>query len=213
MVLPAPFGPTMPMRSPRWTRIEKSSTITRSPNALAMSLASITSLPDLLGFRRGEIGGARRAAIVAALVAQRVQIAEPLDVALAPAARRRSAASAPRRRSCGRACAGRALLPPEPRRARPRTRQSRDRSAVIRPRSSQAVRARQVGEEAAVMADQHQRAAPAVELVFQPFDGRRDRDGWSARPAAGCRARAPARAPARRGAPRRRRGSRDARRR
>jgi hypothetical protein len=31
VVLPAPFGPTMPMRSPRWTRIEKSSTILRSP--------------------------------------------------------------------------------------------------------------------------------------------------------------------------------------
>jgi hypothetical protein len=29
VVLPLPFGPTMPMRSPRWMRIEKSLTIGR----------------------------------------------------------------------------------------------------------------------------------------------------------------------------------------
>ena len=29
VVLPAPFGPTMPMRSPRWMRIEKSETMAR----------------------------------------------------------------------------------------------------------------------------------------------------------------------------------------
>ena len=33
-------------------------------------------------------------------------------------------------------------------------------------------RARQVGQEAAVVADQHQRAAASCELAFQPFDGR-----------------------------------------
>ena len=37
------------------------------------------------GFGGGEVGIAGRAAIVAPLVAQRVQIAEPLDVALAAA--------------------------------------------------------------------------------------------------------------------------------
>src|SRR5258706_9518223 len=47
VVLPAPLGPTMPMRSPRCTRIEKSSTILRSPYDLPMCLASMMSLPDL----------------------------------------------------------------------------------------------------------------------------------------------------------------------
>src|SRR5438270_12141159 len=32
-------------------------------------------------------------------------------------------------------------------------------------------RARQVGEESAVVADDDERAAPAVEFAFQPFDG------------------------------------------
>ena len=53
------------------------------------------------------------------------------------------------------------------------------------------------------MADQHERRranAPAPAPAIRWPAGR---DGWSARPAAGCRARAPARGPAPRGAPRR----------
>ncbi len=46
VVLPAPFGPMRPMRSPRITRVEKSRTTTRSPNAFPICSASKTSLPD-----------------------------------------------------------------------------------------------------------------------------------------------------------------------
>ena len=85
VVLPAPFGPTMPMRSPRWMRIEKSSTIVRSPIGLADALGLDHQLAGFVGFGSREAGVAGRAAIVAPLVAQRMQIAEPLDVALAAA--------------------------------------------------------------------------------------------------------------------------------
>ncbi len=47
VVLPVPLGPTIPMRSPRMTRIEKLSMIGRPANALLMLSASITSAPDL----------------------------------------------------------------------------------------------------------------------------------------------------------------------
>src|SRR2546430_15161748 len=57
--------------------------------AIAVSLADILGfdhqLAGFFGFGGGEIGVAGGAAIVPALVAQRVQIAEPLDVALAAA--------------------------------------------------------------------------------------------------------------------------------
>ena len=46
VVLPAPFGPTSPMRSPRWMRIEKSRTTGSAPKLLEMLFASATSLPD-----------------------------------------------------------------------------------------------------------------------------------------------------------------------
>ena len=66
-------------------RIEKSSTI----GAVAIGLADALGLDDQLagfvGLGGGEVGVAGGAAIVAALLAQRMQIAEPLDVALAPA--------------------------------------------------------------------------------------------------------------------------------
>ena len=50
-----------------------------------MPLASMISLPDLSASDGREVGIAGGAAIVAALLAQREQIAEPLDVALAAA--------------------------------------------------------------------------------------------------------------------------------
>src|SRR4051812_35829034 len=57
--------------------------------SLAIGPADILGLDDelagLVGFGGREVGVARRAAIIAPLVAQRVKIAEPLDVALAPA--------------------------------------------------------------------------------------------------------------------------------
>src|SRR3981081_2555697 len=57
--------------------------------AVAVGPADVFGLDDQLagfvGFRGREVGIARGAAIVAALLAQRIEIAEPLDVALAPA--------------------------------------------------------------------------------------------------------------------------------
>ncbi len=58
------------------------------------------------------------------------------------------------------------------RRARLRTRaKPRSRRRVV-PRSSQTVAARQVLQEAPVMADDDQRRAQALQFAFQPFDGR-----------------------------------------
>src|SRR5207302_607416 len=67
VVLPTPFGPTTPMRSPRCTRIEKPSTIFRLPYALPMFFASITSLPDLAAIEPGS--GARQVREETAVVA------------------------------------------------------------------------------------------------------------------------------------------------
>ena len=57
--------------------------------AIAVGFADVLGLDDelagLVGFGGGEVGIAGGAAIVAPLLAQRVQIAEPLDVALAAA--------------------------------------------------------------------------------------------------------------------------------
>ena len=57
--------------------------------ALPVGSADVLGLDDqfagFVGFRGGEVGIAGRAAIVAPLLAQRIQIAEPLDVALAAA--------------------------------------------------------------------------------------------------------------------------------
>jgi len=66
VVLPAPFGPTMPIRSPRCTRIEKSSTIGdrhRSGDVPGFD----DQLAGLVGFGGGEVGVAGGAAIVRAV--------------------------------------------------------------------------------------------------------------------------------------------------
>src|SRR6201999_4211212 len=123
-----------------------------------------------LGFRRGEIGVAGGPAVIAPLLAQRMKIAEPLDVALAASGDAvaqpvlfiddlaielvlvalflREYLVAPGLEG-GEAAIDLADL------------------AAVEPRG----RARQIGQETAVMADQDQRAATAIELVFQPFDG------------------------------------------
>ena len=170
--MPAPFGPTMPMRSPRWIRIEKLSTILRSPKDLADGLGLDHQLARFFGLRSSEIGIARGPAIIPPLLAQRMKIAEPLDIALAPAGDAvaqpvlfiddfavelvllalflREHLIAP-----GFKGAEAAIDLPD--------------LAAIEPGGG----ARQVGEEAAIVADDDQRRAAAVELAFQPFDGRK----------------------------------------
>ena len=123
----------------------------------------------MLRFSGCEIGAAGGAAIVAPLVAQRVQISEPLDIALAPA---------------GDAVAQPMLLVDDlavelvlvalffrQHLVAPGFKSSKAAVdlldlAAIQPGG----RAGKIGEEAAVVADQDQRAAAAVELFFQPLD-------------------------------------------
>ena len=71
MVLPAPFGPTSPMRSPRWMRIEKSRTIGSSPKLLEIRSASATSLPDSSASLTAIFTRALRAAMLAEILAHR----------------------------------------------------------------------------------------------------------------------------------------------
>src|SRR6185369_2738197 len=123
-----------------------------------------------VGLRRGEAGVAGRAAIRAPLVAQRVQIAEPLDVALAAA---------------GDAVAQPVLLVDDlavelvlvafffrqhlvaPGLERGKTAIDLPDLAAIEPGGG----AREIGEETTVMADDDQRTSSAFQLVLQPFDG------------------------------------------
>src|SRR4029079_2406438 len=119
----------------------------------------------------GEAGIARRATVIAPLVAQRVQVAQPLDVALAPAGGAvaqpvffvddlavelvlvalffRQYLVAP-----GFECRESAVDLPD--------------LAAVEPRR----RTRQIGQEAAVVADDDERAFSARQFAFQPFDGR-----------------------------------------
>ena len=82
MVLPVPFGPAMPMRSPRRMRIEKSLTMARAVVTLADAFASMTSAPDGAAEPAGDNGIAGTALKSAALFAQRLQLAEPAHVSL-----------------------------------------------------------------------------------------------------------------------------------
>ena len=199
-------------RSPRWMRVEKSLTTVRSPKLLAMPLASITSLPDSAASLAAMRGHALGAAMAAEALAHRLQFAEPAHVALAPR---------------GDAVAQPVLLAHDlaaelvllalfflEHRVAPRLEM---RKALVEPAGLAAIQpdggARDALQEAAVVRDHDQRRRRAVELVLQPFDGRRGRDGWSARRAARCRAAARSRGQARRGAPRRRRARRASRRR
>ena len=151
--------------------MEKSSTIFAVAEGFADALGLDHQPAGLFRFRRGEVGLARRAAIVAALVAQRVQIAEPLDVALAAAG---DAVAQPVLFVDDLAVElvlvalflGQHLVAPG----------LEDGKAAVDLPDRAAVEpdggARQVGQEAAVMADDDQRGAAAVQFAFQPFDGR-----------------------------------------
>ena len=134
----------------------------------------------------------------------RLQFAQAAHVALAP---RGDAVAQPmllRRRSGGRACgcssssSSRIASRQASKSAKPWS--SRRVLAAVEPHRG----ARQIVQEAPVVADHHQRRAAAIRARLPAIRWRPDRDGWSARRAGECRARAPARGRARRGAPRRR---------
>ncbi len=92
VVLPLPFGPTMPMRSPRRTRMEKSLTIAPFAEGLGDAARLDHQRAGFLCRRGGERGLASGAAVGAPRFPQRLQVAEPADVALAP---RRDAVAQP----------------------------------------------------------------------------------------------------------------------
>ena len=169
VVLPAPFGPTRPTRSPRWMRVEKPLTTVSSPKLFEMDFASITSLPD---------SAASLAAIATTpsaprwprkALAHRLQLAEPAHVALAPG---------------GDAVAQPVLLAHDlaaelvllalfllEDRVAPCLEM---RKALVEPARLAAVEpdggACDALEEAAVVRDDDDRRRRAVELVFQPLD-------------------------------------------
>ena len=115
-------------------------------------------------------GIADAAAIIAALAAQRVQIGEPLDVALAPAGH---AIAQPMFLGDDLAIElvlfafflGEQIVAPLLEGGKAAV--DLPHRAAIKPRRG----ARQIGQEAAVMADDHQRRLARGEVVFQPFDG------------------------------------------
>ena len=74
----------MPTRSPRRMRVDKSRTTTRSPNDFAHVSATMTSRPESSARAASSRTVPRRAALLLPPLAQRVQLREPLLVALAP---------------------------------------------------------------------------------------------------------------------------------
>src|SRR4051812_13344402 len=144
--------------------------------SLAIGPADILGLDDelagLVGFGSREVGVARRAAMGAALVAQCVEIAEPLDVAFAAA---RDAVAQPvllvddlavelvlvalflREHLIAPSLEGTEAAVDLPD------------LAAVEPGGA----AREVAQEAPIVADDHQRAAAALQFALQPFDGRK----------------------------------------
>ena len=119
---------------------------------------------------RRDGGGAGRAAVGAPRFAKRVQVGEPLDVALAP---RGDAVAQPMLLGDDLAVElvlvalllGQHLVAP----VLEIGEAALDAAGLAAVEPDRA--ARQVGEEAAVVADHHQRGAAAFELALQPFDG------------------------------------------
>src|SRR3954471_16201305 len=144
--------------------------------SLAIGPADILGLDDelagLVGFGSRDVGVARRAAMGAALVAQCVEIAEPLDVAFAAA---RDAVAQPvllvddlavelvlvalflREHLIAPGLEGTEAAVDLPD------------LAAVEPGGA----AREVAQEAPIVADDHQRAAAALQFALQPFDGRK----------------------------------------
>ena len=171
VVLPAPFGPTMPTRSPRITRVEKSRTTARPPSDLAMPRASITSVPEpdasaaaMRGPPWGRSASRRRCRNVG-------QLAHAPHVALAP---RGDAVAEPvlLAQDLAPELVALALLLFQHRVA-PRL---EGREALVEAPGGAAVqpdhRAGQRLEEAPVVADQHQRRAGRGQFGLQPGDRR-----------------------------------------
>ena len=172
-------------------------------------------LAGWIGLRRADASPCPcDAAIVAPRLAHRLQVRHAGAHCACAAPSRRSAPSAARasilrsslccsRSSCS-SCSSRHAS----KRAEARIRARRVLAAIQPDRA-----ARQIFQEAAVMADEHQRAALRGQIRLPAIRSRAGRDDWSARPAAVCSARAPARARARRGGFRRRTASPGSRRR
>ena len=171
VVLPAPFGPTMPSRSPRAMRSERSRISVLPPSALETSFG----LDDQLAgdFRAGhrELHRAADAFLLAPLAAELLQRAVAAHVALAP---RRHAVAHPVELGGDFSVEflAVALLALEhlvaPGLELAEAAVDLPHGSAIEPEGG----ARQRGEEAAVVADQHDGRADAHELRLQPLDGR-----------------------------------------
>ena len=172
VVLPAPFGPTMPSRSPRAMRIEKSRISVRPPSAFEMSVRLDHQLAGGLGVADGELHlpGRRGAARAARAAARAAREAGPGCACAAPS--RRSGASAARPRSCGRACGGRAPPARRPRRAMPRRSRSRGRAGGSSRGRARAWRATASSSSRRSWLTSTIAERDARSSCFQPFDGR-----------------------------------------
>ena len=167
--MPLPFGPTMPMRSPRSTRSEKSATTGRS-KLFEMPFASITSAPD-----RSASAAAMATVPVARRASRRCrrsacEAGHAAHVALAP---RGDAVAHPvlLRHDLAVELVEVALLLRQhlvaPRLEIGEAALDAPRLAAVEPHGD----ARQVGEEAPVVADDDDRRAAAGEIALEPFDG------------------------------------------
>ena len=196
MVLPLPFAPTTPSRSPRMMRMEKSRTMGRGPKLLSIRSASITSAPDC---------SASAAPIVALPTARRYSrrlCRRSCSAAKRRTLRLRRAVTPYRSQCCSASILRSSLCWSSSSCARTSSRHaSNEREAELQPPGRAAVEpdrgARQVAEETAVVADQHQGRAPRVELALEPLDGRQVEmvGRLVEQQDVGGRARAPAQAP------------------
>jgi hypothetical protein len=84
VVLPAPLAPTMPMRSPRWMRREKSLMIVRSPKLLPTFRRRSPTWSCCRRLASRQLGGAPAAPASRRAGAHFLQLGEPALVALAP---------------------------------------------------------------------------------------------------------------------------------
>ena len=207
VVLPVPFAPTTPIRSPRWMRGVKSLTMAALAEALGdpVGVDHHPGLDVVIG--EAEPGRAGRAEHGRARGAHLVQLGEPALVAPAPGG---DSALQPVQFELqlgvelfrGARFLGIDLLGPRLEAAEPDLGAAQ--AAAVEPQG----RPGQALEEGAIVADRDEGAGVAAEPILQPFDRRRDRDGWSARRAAAHRDPAPARARSPRGAVRPRRSRR-----
>ena len=169
VVLPAPFGPTMPIRSPRWMRSVKSRMIARSPIALRHAVGLDHRLRANVVLGDGELRRTRRPDHRRALRPHVVQLGEASLVAAA-AGGDPALQPAQLERQLGVELLGGSrlllvgLFHPglEPAEADLGAAQM----AAVEPQAA----LRQPRQEGPVVADDDERAGEAVQPVLQPFD-------------------------------------------